>query len=227
MKKFNILLLLCTILLSACDSKSVLIRGEILELDGPVKLFAEIPGQPGLTMLAEQNVEGGKINLKTDQLQLPGRVWVDILGKHTLEFIVDSKDQIWIEGKAKFLSEVDVKGSNIELEYNKVRKLFKEKYEEPQEPIVKQIEKIESKEKMTKEDEVMLEVHKMRKMRLDRARASFAKVNVEKNPSRELSLFLLKDELKDSLDLQKKLFKRMSVENRNSNIYTVLESQLR
>lgn len=226
MKKLNILVVLCSILLGACNSNKVQIRGEVLELNGPVKLLAEMPNQPGLTILAEQNVEDGKINLKTDQLQLPARVWVDLLGKHTLEFIVDSKDQIWIEGKAKFLSEIDVKGSNIELEYDKLRKLFKEKYEEPQEAIDKKIKRIEEKEKLTKEQEVMLEVHKMRKMNYIRNRASYAKTLIEKNPSRELSLFLIKDELRDDIDTQKELFGKMSIENRNSNIYMVLSSKL-
>lgn len=227
MKKINVLIVLCTILLSACNTNSVQIRGEVLDLQGPVKLLAELPDQPGLAIIAEQNVEDGKINLKTDQLQLPARVWVDILGKHTLAFIVDSKDQIWIEGKAKFLSEIDVKGSNIELEYNKLRKLFKEKYEDPQEAIDKKIKKIEEKEKLTKEQEVMLEVHKMRKMNYIRNRASYAKTLIEKNPSRELSLFLIKDELRDDINTQKELFRKMSIENKNSNIYTVLNSQLK
>ena len=42
-----------------------------------------------------------------------------------------------------------------------------------------------------------------------------------------ISLFLIKDQLVDSLDLQKKLFNKMTVENKESNIYKVLESKLK
>ncbi|HAP17858.1 MAG TPA: hypothetical protein DCR38_08885, partial [Butyricimonas virosa] len=47
------------------------------------------------------------------------------------------------------------------------------------------------------------------------------------NPRKEISLFLIKDQLVDSLDLQKKLFNKMTVENKESNIYKVLESKLK
>ena len=47
------------------------------------------------------------------------------------------------------------------------------------------------------------------------------------NPRKEISLFLIKDQLVDSLDLQKKLFHKMAVENKESNIYKVLESKLK
>lgn len=52
-----------------------------------------------MTILAQQEVKDGKIDLRTDQFKIPGRVWVDIDGKATVEAILDTKDMIWIKGK--------------------------------------------------------------------------------------------------------------------------------
>jgi len=50
---------------------------------------------------------------------------------------------------------------------------------------------------------------------------------VEKNLAQELSLFLIKDELVDSLMTQRRLFDAMTVVNTESNIYKLLESKLK
>ena len=101
-----------------------------------------MPGQQGLVILAQQDVTDGNIDLETEALQIPARVWVDVAGKNTLEFILDSKDQIWIQGKIKFPDQIEVKGSGLDMEYAKLKKMFKEKYEGPIEPIDKAIKKI-------------------------------------------------------------------------------------
>lgn len=102
MKRFSLFLALATLLFCACDSDTVKVRGEVEGLNGTVKLLAEMPGEPGLTILAQQEVKDGKIDLRTDQFKIPGRVWVDIDGKATVEAILDTKDMIWIKGKIKF-----------------------------------------------------------------------------------------------------------------------------
>ena len=58
-------------------------------------------------------------------------------------------------------------------------------------------------------------------------RANWTKQLIEANPGKEVSMFLLKDELADSLAAQKRLFKKLIVENKESNIYKVLESRLK
>ena len=83
MKRFSLFLVLATLLFCACDSDTVKVRGEVEGLNGTVKLLAEMPGEPGLTILAQQEVKDGKIDLRTDQFKIPGRVWVDIDGKAT------------------------------------------------------------------------------------------------------------------------------------------------
>ena len=209
MKRICLFLIAFTLLLAGCNSNKVKVRGKVIGLQGTVKLLAEMPGQQGLVILAQQDVTDGNIDLETEALQIPARVWVDVAGKNTLEFILDSKDQIWIQGKIKFPDQIEVKGSGLDMEYAKLKKMFKEKYEGPIEPIDKAIKKIMEKPKRSKEEEVLLGVHQLQRQRYIRARAKYVKNLIEVNPTMELSLFLLQDELKDSLDLQRELFKKL------------------
>ena len=226
MKRICLFLIAFTLLLAGCNSNKVKVRGKVIGLQGTVKLLAEMPGQQGLVILAQQDVTDGNIDLETEALQIPARVWVDVAGKNTLEFILDSKDQIWIQGKIKFTDQIEVKGSGLDMEYAKLKKMFKEKYEGPIEPIDKAIKKIMEKPKRSKEEEVLLGVHQLQRQRYIRARAKYVKNLIEVNPTMELSLFLLQDELKDSLDLQRELFKKLEIANKESNIYKTTAEKL-
>ena len=226
MKRICLFLIAFTLLLAGCNSNKVKVRGKVIGLQGTVKLLAEMPGQQGLVILAQQDVTDGNIDLETEALQIPARVWVDVAGKNTLEFILDSKDQIWIQGKIKFPDQIEVKGSGLDMEYAKLKKMFKEKYEGPIEPIDKAIKKIMEKPKRSKEEEVLLGVHQLQRQRYIRARAKYVKNLIEVNPTMELSLFLLQDELKDGLDLQRELFKKLEIANKESNIYKTTAEKL-
>ena len=226
MKRICLFLIAFTLLLAGCNSNKVKDRGKVIGLQGTVKLLAEMPGQQGLVILAQQDVTDGNIDLETEALQIPARVWVDVAGKNTLEFILDSKDQIWIQGKIKFPDQIEVKGSGLDMEYAKLKKMFKEKYEGPIEPIDKAIKKIMEKPKRSKEEEVLLGVHQLQRQRYIRARAKYVKNLIEVNPTMELSLFLLQDELKDSLDLQRELFKKLEIANKESNVYKTTAEKL-
>lgn len=226
MKRICLFLIAFTLLLAGCNSNKVKVRGKVIGLQGTVKLLAEMPGQQGLVILAQQDVTDGNIDLETEALQIPARVWVDVAGKNTLEFILDSKDQIWIQGKIKFPDQIEVKGSGLDMEYAKLKKMFKEKYEGPIEPIDKAIKKIMEKPKRSKEEEVLLGVHQLQRQRYIRARAKYVKNLIEVNPTMELFLFLLQDELKDSLDLQRELFKKLEIANKESNIYKTTAEKL-
>lgn len=226
MKRICLFLIAFTLLLAGCNSNKVKVRGKVIGLQGTVKLLAEMPGQQGLVILAQQDVTDGNIDLETEALQIPARVWVDVAGKNTLEFILDSKDQIWIQGKIKFPDQIEVKGSGLDMEYAKLKKMFKEKYEGPIEPIDKAIKKIMEKPKRSKEEEVLLGVHQLQRQRYICARAKYVKNLIEVNPTMELSLFLLQDELKDSLDLQRELFKKLEIANKESNVYKTTAEKL-
>lgn len=226
MKRICLFLIALALVMGACNSNKVKIRGKVTGLQGTVKLLAEVPGQQGMVILAQQEVTDGNIDLETEAIQIPARMWIDIAGKNTLETIVDSKDQIWIQGKAKFPDQIEVKGSGLDTEYAKLKKMFKEKYEGPLEPIDRNIQKIMNKEKRSKDDEVMLGVFQLQRLRYIRARANYVKTLIEANPGQELSLFLLQDELRDSLDLQKRLFKANEVVNKESNLYKVVAEKM-
>lgn len=226
MKKIYLLIAAIALIMSACNSNKVKVRGDVKDLVGTVKLLAEMPGQQGMVVLAQQEVTDGKIDLETEQLQIPARVWIDIAGKNTLTTIIDSKDQIWIQGKAKFADQIEVKGSGLDKEYNKLKKMFAEKYEGPIEPIDKNIQKLMNKEKRNANDEVMLGVFQLQRQRYIRARANYVKNLIEANPTQELSLFLLQDELQDSTDLQKRLFKLINVPNKESNLYNTVAEKM-
>ena len=226
MKRICLFLIAFTLLLAGCNSNKVKVRGKVIGLQGTVKLLAEMPGQQGLVILAQQDVTDGNIDLETEALQIPARVWGDGAGKNTLEFILDSKDQIWIQGKIKFPDQIEVKGSGLDMEYAKLKKMFKEKYEGPIEPIDKAIKKIMEKPKRSKEEEVLLGVHQLQRQRYISARAKYVKNLIEVNPTMELSLFLLQDELKDSLDLQRELFKKLEIANKESNVYKTTAEKL-
>ena len=175
MKRICLFLIAFTLLLAGCNSNKVKVRGKVIGLQGTVKLLAEMPGQQGLVILAQQDVTDGNIDLETEALQIPARVWVDVAGKNTLKIILDSKDQIWIQGKIKFPDQIEVKGSGLDMEYAKLKKMFKEKYEGPIEPIDKAIKKIMEKPKRSKEEEVLLGVHQLQRQRYIRARAKYVK----------------------------------------------------
>ena len=206
MRRINLILVLIAFLLSACNSDQVKVRGKVEGLNGPVKLMAEMPGRPGLTILAEQEVKDGNIDLRTDSLKIPARVWVDIDGKRTLEIILDTKDMIWIKGKIKFPTEIEANGSGLMDEYENIKKQFKEKYEEPIKELEAKNEKIANSKKKSKDYEMLMGVNQLRIQRYLKMRANWAKALIEANPGKEVSLFILKDELVDSLDAQKVIY---------------------
>ena len=76
MKRICLFLIAFTLLLAGCNSNKVKVRGKVIGLQGTVKLLAEMPGQQGLVILAQQDVTDGNIDLETEALQIPARVWV-------------------------------------------------------------------------------------------------------------------------------------------------------
>lgn len=227
MKKTGVLFVSMLLLLCACDMRQVKVTGEVEGLKGTVKLLGELPGESGLVLLDQQEVTDGKIDLRTDQIVIPARVWVDIDGKRTLEMILDTRNMIWIDGKIKHPDQIRVSGSGLMDEYEGVKKKYKQQYEDEIATLDGKILRISKKDKLTKDDELLLGVHQLRKQKLINQRATFTKALIEKNADQEISLFLIKDELKDSLDVQREYFKKLTIENKESNIYQVLESRLK
>ena len=168
MKRFSLFLVLATLLFCACDSDTVKVRGEVEGLNGTVKLLA------------------GKIDLRTDQFKIPGRVWIDIDGKATVEAILDTKDMIWIKGKIKFPDQIEADGSGLMDEYKEIKKMYKERFGEDIAKIDKRIEKISKKEKLSKDDEVMLGIHQLQKQRFLKKQANWTRDLIVANPRKEI-----------------------------------------
>lgn len=64
MKRICLFLIAFTLLLAGCNSNKVKVRGKVIGLQGTVKLLAEMPGQQGLVILAQQDVTDGNIDSK-------------------------------------------------------------------------------------------------------------------------------------------------------------------
>ena len=85
---------------------------------------------------------------------------------------------------------------------------------------------MEKPQKIEKKKKYCWGVHQLQRQRYIRARAKYVKNLIEVNPTMELSLFLLQDELKDSLDLQRELFKKLEIANKESNIYKTTDRKI-
>lgn len=227
MKKINFLLLVFSLMFASCDSNVVTVRGELLGFKGTAKMSAEMPGQ-GKVVLAEQNVEDGQIHLNTEALVLPARVWFTFNNgktEFTKEFILDAKDKCSIRGKGKFLDQMVITGSALNKEYLELTSQLNEKFDGPINKATRTIERIQAKDKPSQTDRVLLEYNLSTLSRHVSARFRYAKRLIEANPDMEISMFVLKDMLKDSLEVSKAVFNKLNIENKASNIYQVLDGQ--
>ncbi|MDR2130389.1 MAG: hypothetical protein LBP56_04370 [Odoribacteraceae bacterium] len=215
------------LLLGACNSLDVRITGAISGLDGTVKLLSEIPGKRGFVVLAQQEANGGNFQFRTEQLVLPAQVWIDFRGKKIIELIIDSRKETRIEGNVDSLDHLQITGSLLMTKYKEVLRTLDEKFKPDSEGYSEKIVAISQKETLTRDDEVKLGILQSARQRLIGRRADYVKQLIGKNPTQELSLFLLKTELADSLNAQKKLFATLAIHNKESSIYKVLENQLR
>ncbi|MDR1414306.1 MAG: hypothetical protein LBI96_00715 [Odoribacteraceae bacterium] len=216
------------ILLGGCNSRQVKITGAIQGLDGTVRLLTESPGGKGFSVLVQQEVKDGRFELRTEQIVPPAQVWIDLRGRRMVELIVDAREGTLIEGSTDSLDRIKVTGSSLAEMYAHVKQTLDEKFGHDIENYNARILEISRKEKLTRDDEMKLGKYQLDRQRMVGRRADYVKQMIRSNPpQRELSLFLLKNELVDSLDAQKRLFNTLAIRNKESNIYKILEQQLR
>ncbi len=230
MKKLILLTAVVALTLCGCSSSDVKVRGDLSGFEGVARIYAELPGE-GMTIVAEQQVDNGKIELSTDQLVLPARVWLYFnngTDEYVRDFILDQKDKCSIRGKGKFLDQMTITGSALNKEYLELKGQFKEKYDGSIESSNKKIAKLRAKENPTQTDRLMLNFHEQTRDKNIAARFRFSKNLVELNPDMLVSLFVLKDMLADSVDIQRAVFNNMKIDEagKESNIYKVLDSYL-
>ena len=228
MKKIGILMTAIALCLSACSSNGVTVRGELTGFKGTAKMSAEMPGQ-GMVVLAEQQVEDGMIELKSLDLTLPARVWFTFnngTDEFTKEFIVDQIDKTKITGKGKYLDQISISGSVLNKEYLVLKGQIGEKYDGAINKATKAIEKLRAKEKPTTTDRTLLVYNQNSLQKNQAAKFRYVKSLIEANPDMEIVMFVLKDFMKDSTNVQKEVFNKLKMENKASNIYMVLDAEL-
>ncbi|MBR2981073.1 MAG: hypothetical protein IKC67_03020 [Odoribacter sp.] len=228
MGKFGILVAAIAFCLSACSSGGVTVRGELTGFNGTAKMSAEMPGQ-GMVVLAEQQVTDGAIELKTTELTLPARVWFTFnngTDEYTRDFIVDQVDKTKISGKGKYLDQMTITGSVLNKEYLVLKGQIGEKYDGAIAKATKAIEKLRAKEKPTTTDRTLLVYNQNSLDKNMGARFRYIKSLIEANPDMEIVLFVMKDLMKDSVDVQREVFNKLNIPNKTSNIYMVLDAEL-
>lgn len=225
MKTTGVCAILTVLLLYTCNSDVTFIRGEVEGMEGEVALYMLDPVVNDTILVDKQEVKEGKFVLE-GRMKLPARLWLKKEGEYWKELIVDSKDKICIEGSVSDSGKVEVKGAVLEDEYRLFRQWLEEKYEVPIAEMKNIICKLEQKEALNGREENMLANYRRRVEKYERYRFESIKKLVKANSEHELSLFLLWDELQDSVNVQKELFSGMTVENKKSNIYRLLMKRL-
>ncbi len=223
MKNLSILIL-SVLLLVSCNQNKVTVYGKVKGLkNGEILLLKQVPGQDELVEVGRTICEKEDFKVSTEDIVIPARLWVEFPNGYRVPCLVDTKDKTFVKAVKGHYDQAEVYGSGLINQYNDVKKLFEEKYVEPMVDINKAVKKIKAKEKMTKDHKVMLGIYELRLERYKKYRADYAIKLIENNRSQDLSLFIMYDELKDSVELKKKLFPKLIVENKNSNIYKLLE----
>jgi hypothetical protein len=223
---FIIFTLVTLILLTACNAGQVRITGTIRGLDGTVKVLAEIPGERGLSLVAQQEVQNGQIDLRPDRIVPPAQLWLDVNGERIIRLYLDSYKGTRLEGAIDSLDGLQIAGSPLMETYLHVVRTLDEKFGPDIDGYNERIFELTGKGELTRDEEIQLGKLHVYRQRVITRRADYVRQMIKNNPRQEISLFLIKEELSDSLDLQRELFHAMALANKESNIYKLLESRL-
>lgn len=212
------------LLLYGCDSNKIKVVGEITDLQGEIKLLTVMPGSLD-TVNIEGTKEGAKFKWNISGLNLPAKVWLEADDKIIADFILDPKEEIQIKGRIADDS-LMILGGGLESEYAALKQFLKEKYQVPIEEIDHSISRMVSRTNRTGSDQRRLNRLITLKGHYEHYRNAYIKKLIRTNLSHELSLVLIEEELKDSLEVQKQLFQELTIKNKNSNLYKILEQKL-
>lgn len=226
MKSFGLLIAFFMFFLNACNSNEVRIVGEVGEGKGDTVALYGLSVESGDTiLLAVQGIEKGRVDLRTDKLQLPAKVGLEI-GGEKIFFIIAPEETVRIEWKTEDSCKICVRGGALEREFEAIYEVLNEKYEVPAQKLQTMIQVLEQRQEKTESEKKELKILYRNLERCKRYRKEYIKRTIEANPEHELSLFLLWDELGDEVELQDSLFKEMKIMNKKSNIYRLLAQKL-
>lgn len=226
MRMSEVFWVIAGLLLYACNSDVTVIKGEIEGLEGKVTLTMIEPQTNDTVVIAEQDVSDGKIDLKSSGVNTPVWVWLNLDKGRSIGFIIDSHRKIQIEGNLADTGQISVTGSDLTEKYIFLQQLLKERYDIPLAELEKMIQNLQRREVLNSRGEFILGSYRRRSEKFKRYRFEYIEKLIEMNPTQELSLFLIWDELKDSVEVQKRLFESMCIENKESNIYRLLTERL-
>ncbi len=213
------------VFLHGCGAGEIKVEGEFADVQGEMRLLTVMPSLSDTLSIAGR-VQEGKVEWKIPALDLPAKVWIEAEGKRVTEFILDRKEGMRVAGTLKNDSVV-VSGGKLEDEYAALRRFLRENYGLPIEEINWSISKMIGRSKRTSSDEKRLARLITLKGHYDHYRDAYIRKLVRANLSHELSIVLIGEELKDSVEVQRQLFRELNIENKNSNLYKVLENTLR
>lgn len=96
----------------------------------------------------------------------------------------------------------------------------------PAQKLQEKIQVLEGRQEKTESERKALEELYRNLDRCKRYKKEYIKKTIQANPTHELSLFLLWDELGDEVECQDSLFREMKIMNKKSNIYRLLAQKL-
>ncbi|MDR1757042.1 MAG: hypothetical protein LBR65_08850 [Culturomica sp.] len=202
--------------LAACR-KQITVQGET-GTAGSVALLAELPGHPEKVRLDSCRAENGSWKLRVSGLALPARVWIKT-EKDSFSFIAGASEEIKITGR--FPDSLTVEGSRLEREYELVGQVLSERYAAPMKAIREEMELLRSKSVPAKSDGKSLKALERKLEHYREYKARWLEKLVQANPTNELSLFILKEQVEDPR-IRQELFKNIRIKNKKSNIFRLL-----
>lgn len=220
----RVVLGICLIFMGGCMADQVKITGQLEGGKGEVMLLTLQPVS-GDTMVIRPKGKGEKVKWELNGLHLPAKVWLQDSCRIIADFIVDKKRGMRIKGNLQNDS-ILIEGGKLEEEYKVMENVLKERFENPVGKLEDLISHLQGKAIRTAADEADLKRYQWQKQRYLYYRQEYIKQLIQANLSHELSLVLIAEELKDSIGLQRQFFKKLTVPDRKSNMYRVLEKKL-
>lgn len=212
--------------LSACHPDEMTIRGNLEGFGGSVVITSLDPSTLDTVELARLDSAGGSWKLKLKGLIPPGRIWLHIGADTVKEVIVDSRRKLWVEGGLADSSALTVSGSEMSLEYDYIREQLRSNYDKPIAELEGMIRNLEHRDVLSSRGIYTLKSYRWRLEKFKKYRREYVEKLVALNPDRELSLFLIWDEMRDSVNSQRTAFETMEMGNRKSHIFRLIERKL-
>lgn len=216
------------LLLASCDNEKIKIRGNIYNFVGDIQLLVERPDGRGYKFLGKTKVDkNAMFSLTVKNVVPPAMLSLISSNGDSISFIADKYNTFILNGTFTAPKNMNIEGSTADKYYKDVKAKISDYYVRKINKFREQIKPIELKKNKTAEDYAIIKSLGVRidnhKYLMNRYISDIIRQNLDK----DFTMFLLKTELKDSLDLRKRLFLNLKPSNKKSNIYRLLERELK